>query len=147
MLTSAKHSWDRVESIRFQKSGNVISDWKMRGQNNATLFLVSLSDSKCFAWIELSHLVMPQQILWRSHCTKNWRFSLRICSENVTKFTVFCGFGGIYWRNSQWKLSFFYIASYRFSKHLFIHCRRTSYRFPRNCSTAEWISYPILFPL
>ena len=30
---------------------------------------------------------------------KKWSFSLRISSVNVTKSTVNCGFGHIYWRN------------------------------------------------
>ena len=36
---------------------------------------------------------------------KKWSFLLRISSVNVTKF--FCEFGHIYWRNSNWKTSFF----------------------------------------
>ena len=38
---------------------------------------------------------------------KKWSFPLRIFSVNVTKFTVFRGFGHIYWRNCLWKTSFF----------------------------------------
>ena len=38
---------------------------------------------------------------------KNWSFSLRISSVNVTKSTVCCGFGRIYWRNLWWKTSYF----------------------------------------
>ena len=37
---------------------------------------------------------------------KNWRFSLRISSVNVTKSAVSCGFGHIYWRNPEWKFHF-----------------------------------------
>ena len=35
------------------------------------------------------------------------RFLLRIFPVNVTKFTVSCKFGPIYWENSYWKTSFF----------------------------------------
>ena len=38
---------------------------------------------------------------------KKWSFPLRISSVNVTNTAVSCGFGHIYWRNSQWKTSFF----------------------------------------
>ena len=38
---------------------------------------------------------------------KKWSFLLRISSVNVTKSADFCGFGHIYWRNPQWKTSFF----------------------------------------
>ena len=38
---------------------------------------------------------------------EKWSFLLRICSANVTKSTVCCGFGHIYWRNPWWKTSFF----------------------------------------
>ena len=38
---------------------------------------------------------------------KKWSFLLRISSVNVTKSAGNCGFGHIYWRNPQWKTSFF----------------------------------------
>ena len=38
---------------------------------------------------------------------KKWSFPLRISSVNVTKSAVSCGYGHIYWRNPQWKNSFF----------------------------------------
>ena len=38
---------------------------------------------------------------------KKLSFPLRISSINVTKAAVSCGFGHIYWRNTQWKTSFF----------------------------------------
>ena len=38
---------------------------------------------------------------------KKWSFPLRISSINVTQSAVSCGFGHIYWRNPQWKISFF----------------------------------------
>ena len=38
---------------------------------------------------------------------KKGSFPLRISSINVTKCAVSCGFGHIYWRNPQWKTSFF----------------------------------------
>ena len=38
---------------------------------------------------------------------KKWSFPLRISSVNVTKSAVSCGFGHIYWKNPQWKTSFF----------------------------------------
>ena len=43
---------------------------------------------------------------WRS-LHKKWSFPLRISSVNVTKSTITCGFGHIYWRNPTWKTSFF----------------------------------------
>ena len=39
--------------------------------------------------------------------TAQWSFPLRISSVNVAKSAVSCGFGHIYWRNPQWKTSFF----------------------------------------
>ena len=38
---------------------------------------------------------------------KNWSFSIKDFSVNVTKSAVFRGFGHIYWRNPEWKTSFF----------------------------------------
>ena len=38
---------------------------------------------------------------------KKWSFPLRIFSVNVTNSKGNCGFGHIYWRNPQWKTSFF----------------------------------------
>ena len=40
------------------------------------------------------------------HCKKR-NFPLRISSVNVTKSAGNYGFSHIYWRNSQWKISFF----------------------------------------
>ena len=37
---------------------------------------------------------------------KKWSFLLRISSVNVTKSAVPCRFGHIYWRNPEWKTSF-----------------------------------------
>ena len=42
------------------------------------------------------------------YCTTLYkRFPLRIASVNVTKCTVSCGSGHIYWRNPYWKTSYF----------------------------------------
>ena len=38
---------------------------------------------------------------------KKWRFSSRISSVNMTKSAGNCGFGHIYWRNPECKISFF----------------------------------------
>ena len=38
---------------------------------------------------------------------KKWSFPLRISSENEAKSAGKYGFGHIYWRNRQWKTSFF----------------------------------------
>ena len=38
---------------------------------------------------------------------KNWSFPLRLSSVNVTKSARNCGFNHIYWRNQEWKTSFF----------------------------------------
>ena len=38
---------------------------------------------------------------------KEWSFSVRIFSVNVTKSTVSSGFDHIYWRDLSWKTSFF----------------------------------------
>ena len=53
---------------------------------------------------------------------KKLSFPLRISSVNVTKYAVSCGFGHIYWRNHQWKTSFFvqwyptfFVAGFKFS--------------------------------
>ena len=37
---------------------------------------------------------------------KKLSFSLRISSINVTKFAVSCGFGHIYLKNPQWRISY-----------------------------------------
>ena len=42
-----------------------------------------------------------------SNTAYKWSFPLRIFSVNVTKSAVSCEFGHIYWRNPQWKTSFF----------------------------------------
>ena len=41
------------------------------------------------------------------HCKKKCIFPLRISSVNVTKSAGKCGFSHIYWRNIEWKTSFF----------------------------------------
>ena len=38
---------------------------------------------------------------------KKWSFPLGISSLNVIKFAGICGFEHIYWRNLEWKTSFF----------------------------------------
>ena len=38
---------------------------------------------------------------------KKWSVPLRFSSVNMTKSAVSCGFGRIYWRNPQWKISCF----------------------------------------
>ena len=38
---------------------------------------------------------------------KNQSFPLKISSKNVSKSTISCRFGHIYWRNPQWKSLFF----------------------------------------
>ena len=38
---------------------------------------------------------------------KKWSFPLKTSLANVTKSAVSCGFGHNYWRNPQWKASFF----------------------------------------
>ena len=38
---------------------------------------------------------------------KIWSFPLKISSVNVSKSAIYCGFDHIYWRNPQWKTSFF----------------------------------------
>ena len=44
---------------------------------------------------------------------KKWSFPLRISSVNVTKSAGNCEFGHIYWRNPEWKISFF-VQWYKF---------------------------------
>ena len=51
------------------------------------------------SWLILYSFGMTWNIYTISHCTKNWNFQLRISSVNVTKSTVSCGVGYIYWRN------------------------------------------------
>ena len=41
------------------------------------------------------------------HYTKKWSFPLWLSSVNVTKSEANCGFRHIYWRNPEWKTSFF----------------------------------------
>ena len=42
-------------------------------------------------------------------------FPIRISLVNMTKSAVSCGFGHIYWRNSQWKTSFFVLPIWNLS--------------------------------
>ena len=57
-----------------------------------------------------------------------------ISSVNVTKFAGNCGFGHIYWRNSEWKTSFFYRVRVKqfLATGLFLYPLKTSdnQRFP-----------------
>ena len=46
-------------------------------------------------------------ICYRFTMHKQWSFSLRISSVNVTKSAFSCGFGHIYWRKPHWKILFF----------------------------------------
>ena len=41
------------------------------------------------------------------HTAQKWSLSLRVSSANINKPAVSCGFGHIYWRNPQWKTSYF----------------------------------------
>ena len=43
---------------------------------------------------------------WEDTLQKKRSFLLRICSVNMTKAAVSCGFGHIYWQNSYCKTSF-----------------------------------------
>ena len=45
------------------------------------------------------HEISSKYSLQNLHCTKKWSFPSWISSVNVTKSTVSCGFGHIYWRN------------------------------------------------
>ena len=59
---------------------------------------------------------------------KKRSFPLRISSVNVTKFAVSCGFGHIYWRNPEWKTSFFCaVWFYKTTKRLLQFVRKVLY--------------------
>ena len=68
--------------------------------------------------MNLDSAVWDNENLWHCSCLKlklnvvsiykKWSFSLRIAWVNVTKSAGNYGFGHIYWRNPQWKTSFFY---------------------------------------
>ena len=60
--------------------------------------------SVCTKWVISHHL--SRLILIRI-VQKKWSFPLRISSVYVNKSAWNCRFGHIYWRNSQWKTSFF----------------------------------------
>ena len=53
--------------------------------------------------IDCLNLTVSSRYLQAMYITlhKKWSFPLRISSVNVTKSSVSCGFGHIYWRNSQ----------------------------------------------
>ena len=62
-----------------------------------------------WCWVWASHFLVLDLITllyldFSLH--KKWSFQLRISSVNITKSAGNCGFGHIYWRNSQWKTSF-----------------------------------------
>ena len=54
---------------------------------------------------KLVMLVRVKSLLRSLH--KKWSFPFRVSAVNVTKSAVFCKLGHIYWRNSNWKTSFF----------------------------------------
>ena len=65
----------------------------------------------CFSKIQCIH---PEEVLdytttklLSPSLHRKWSFQLRTSSVNVTKSAVSCGCGHIYWRNPQWKTSFF----------------------------------------
>ena len=63
-------------------------------------------------FLELSHLGWEKAystlpVIISLNTAQKMKFSLSISSVNVTKSAVSCGFSHIYWRNPQWKTSFF----------------------------------------
>ena len=80
--------------------------WVLRGEMNLVSLLPTTSaghDKKNNAeanddvwWSAITKT--DEEILLILH--KKWSFPLRISSVNVTKSTVSCGFGHVYWRNS-----------------------------------------------
>ena len=78
-------------------------------QNNSECGHVLCGTS--YLWILTSNqwsiLCSTSNINYKTHCTKNEVFSLTISTVNMTKSAVFCGFGLIYWKNPEWKTSFF----------------------------------------
>ena len=66
-------------------------------------FLVFWGGTKWEHWKEkLSEQSIPRH--------KKWSFPLSISSVNLTKSAGNCRFGHIYWRNLQWKTSFFVVS-------------------------------------
>ena len=52
------------------------------------------------------HVIQNYQQVQKTTMDEKWIFLLRISSVNVTKSTVSCGFGRIYWKNPQGNLQF-----------------------------------------
>ena len=78
-----------------------------RNRKNCIGTIIKWMNELCFTVVVLNlnkflTIDFNKQIL-----NKKWNFPLRISSVNVTKSAVSCGFDHIYWRNSQWKTSFF----------------------------------------
>ena len=70
-------------------------------------FRLGLSGKKKEQFYWLQNWIDWGNLLLQSTALKKWSFPLRISSVNVTKTAVSCGFGHIYWRNPEWKNSFF----------------------------------------
>ena len=63
--------------------------------------------------IELARRLKRNSISFSLH--KKWSFPVRNSLVNVTKLAVFCGFGQIYWRNSNGKLDFLCAVSLKWT--------------------------------
>ena len=70
---------------------------------------------------------------------KKWSFSLRISSINMTKSTVSCRFGHIYWRKTKWETSFFVNHILKKCHHLNFAYNLNLYEFDNACKEKTMI--------
>ena len=70
---------------------------------------------------------------------KKWSFSLRISSINMTKSTVSCRFGHIYWRKTKWETSFFVNHILKKCHHLNFAYTLNLYEFDNACKEKTMI--------
>ena len=85
------------------------------------LFIFLVVNSGTTLVLKIAFYVKHQPLLQRIMVyttSKKWNFPLRVSSVNVTKSTVFCGFGHIYWGNPYWKASFFMPCTWKFTSML-----------------------------
>ena len=76
---------------------------------------------------------------------KKWSFPLGISSVIVTESAEDCGFGHIYWRNNQWKNSFFVQCQSATEEANFDICVGKSQKSDLEHSIAKYLLYFILW--
>ena len=76
----------------------------LKRDSNTVVFLWMLWN---FYWVIFIESLFHKIPLLAASTAQKMKISLRISSVNATKSLVSGGFGHIYWRNYQWKTSFF----------------------------------------